>query len=768
MRAAFLLGSLIAFAIFSASCGGGAIENVSTMVTPPAVSLSPLLLNFASQPVGSSSPTQLITLTNIGSALVAISSIGVNGDFAQTNSCGTGLAVGNSCTIAVVFKPTGGGTRSGTLSLSDNAPGSSQTVPLSGTGLLEPAVSLAPPSLTFSSHAVGTTSAAQTITLTNTGDGPLSLTSLAVTGANASDFAQTNTCNSSLAAGGNCTISITFTPSARGSREALLAVTDDAGSPQTVILSGTGTAPAVSLSLTGLSFGSQPLSTTSTAQTITVTNTGDAALSIASVSIMGANANDFVQTNNCGNSVAAESNCSIAVLFTPSATGARMATLSITDNASGSPQTVSFSGTGTAPAASLSPTNLSFPGQSVSTISAAQTITLANSGNATLTITSVALTGPDANDFAQTNNCGNSVAAGANCTIRVTFIPSAKGTRMAALSVADNGSGSPQTVSVSGTGTAPAVATGTPPAVGAGAAPAVSLSAANLSFASQSVGTTSAAQTITLVNSGNTTLTIASLAIAGTNANDFAQTNNCSNGVAAGTNCSIAVVFTPSATGARMATLIIMDNATSTPQTVSLSGTATAPAVSLSPTSLAFASQPVGTNSTVQTITVTNTGNAPLSITGLAVTGTNANDFTETDTCGSSVPTGAQCTIAMIFTPSASGPRTATLRITDNANSIPQTVSLSGTGAHDVMLSWTASATPGVVGYYIYRGTTSHGESSTPLNSTPINGTAYTDTDVLAGGTYYYVMRALGALGTDGFTESANSNEVSATVPATE
>jgi hypothetical protein len=334
---------------------------------------------------------------------------------------------------------------------------------------------------------------------------------------------------------------------------------------------------------------------------------------------------------------------------------------------------------------------------------------------------------------------------------------------MAALSVADNASGSPQTVSVSGTGTSPAVATGTPPAVGAGAAPAVSLSAANLSFASQSVGSTSAAQTITLVNSGNTTLTIASLAITGTNANDFAQTNNCSNGVAAGTNCSIAVVFTPSATGARMATLIITDNATSSPQSVSLSGTATAPAVSLSPTNLAFASQPVGTNSTVQTITVTNTGNAPLSITGLAVTGTNANDFTETDTCGSSVPTGAQCTIAVIFTPSASGPRTATLRITDNANSIPQTVSLSGTGAHDVMLSWTISATPGVVGYYIYRGTTSHGESSTPLNSTPINDTSYTDENVVAGGTYFYVVRALGA---DGVTQSANSNEAAATVPA--
>jgi len=235
--------------------------------------------------------------------------------------------------------------------------------------------------------------------------------------------------------------------------------------------------------------------------------------------------------------------------------------------------------------------------------------------------------------------------------------------------------------------------------------------------------------------------------------------------VAAGANCTISVTFTPAASGARTAALSIADNANGSPQTVSLSGTGTSTAavVSLSPASLAFGNEPVDTTSAGQAVTLTNTGNATLSITSLAPTGTNASDFAETDTCGSSVAVGANCTIAVMFTPSANGARTAALSIADNASGSPQTVSLSGTGSHDVILSWTASATPGVMGYNVYRGTTSGGESSTPLNSTPTNGTAYTDEIVTAGANYYYVVTAVAS---DAVTQSPNSNEVAAAVPS--
>jgi hypothetical protein len=206
---------------------------------------------------------------------------------------------------------------------------------------------------------------------------------------------------------------------------------------------------------------------------------------------------------------------------------------------------------------------------------------------------------------------------------------------------------------------------------------------------------------------------------------------------------------------------VFTDNAAGGPQTLDLTGTGAAPEVSLSATALTFASQPVATTSAPQAVTLSNTGNAALSISSVAITGANASDFPEiADTCGPSVSAADKCTIEVAFTPSAAGQRTATLSITDNASGSPQTVSLSGTGTHCVILSWTASTTAGVVGYNVYRGTTSGGESSTPLSSTPVNGITYTDANVTAVATYYYVVTAVGSDG----VESAASNEAEASV----
>jgi hypothetical protein len=206
----------------------------------------------------------------------------------------------------------------------------------------------------------------------------------------------------------------------------------------------------------------------------------------------------------------------------------------------------------------------------------------------------------------------------------------------------------------------------------------------------------------------------------------------------------------------------ITDNASGSPQAVSLSGTGTAALASLSPTSLAFGNQAVDMTSTAQTVTLSNTGNAALSITSLALTGTNASDFAQSNTCGSSLAAGANCTIVVMFTPSVAGTEAASLSIADNSSGSPQTVSLSGAGTHDVILSWTASTTAGVVGYNVYRGTTSGGPYPTELNSAPINGTTYTDETVQAGQTYYYVVTAVAS---NDVTQSANSNQVSAPVP---
>ena len=164
--------------------------------------------------------------------------------------------------------------------------------------------------------------------------------------------------------------------------------------------------------------------------------------------------------------------------------------------------------------------------------------------------------------------------------------------------------------------------------------------------------------------------------------------------------------------------------------------------------------------SSSETVTLRNTGNAALSITNIALSGTNAGDFTQANTCGSSLAAGSSCNIAVLMTPSGCETRTASLSIADSASGSPQSVALSGTGIHDVVLSWTASTASGVTGYNVYRGTTSDGESSTPLNSSAITGTSYTDTNVQAGQTYYYVVTAI-----DGSTQSSDSNQATATVP---
>jgi Abnormal spindle-like microcephaly-assoc'd, ASPM-SPD-2-Hydin len=195
------------------------------------------------------------------------------------------------------------------------------------------------------------------VTLTNNTSDPIPFASsnLAVNGSNAADFASpSNTCGTSIAAGASCTVSVTFTPSVAAAESATLVITvmiTDGGltSSQSfnVSLSGTGSnsAPGVGLAPTSLSFGGQLLTTTSAAQTVTLTNTGTSSLTINSIAASG----DFKETNTCGTlpaTLAASANCTISVTFAPTAVGARTGTLTITDNAGGSPHTVPLTGTG--------------------------------------------------------------------------------------------------------------------------------------------------------------------------------------------------------------------------------------------------------------------------------------------------------------------------------------------------------------------------------------------------------------------------------------
>jgi hypothetical protein len=302
-------------------------------------------------------------------------------------------------------------------------------------------------SLNFGNQTVGIKSAAKTVTLTNQGNIALTISSMGITGTNSGDFDATK-CPSSLAPNGTCTISVTFKPTATGTRTAAVSITDNApGSPQKISLTGVGVLPAVAFSPASLTFPAQVIYTTSAAKTVKLTNSGRGLLVIGKIVVTG----PFAQTNNCGSTVNSGSSCTLTVTFKPTAIGALAGSVSVSDNAPASPQKIALNGTATA--IQLSPLSVSFGTQPVGTTSLSQTITLSNKSDAAVSITAISITGVDANDFHQTHTCGTTVASGASCFIKVTFKPLAKGARTAAVSVSDNGGGSPQKVSLTGTGT---------------------------------------------------------------------------------------------------------------------------------------------------------------------------------------------------------------------------------------------------------------------------------------------------------------------------
>jgi len=310
--------------------------------------------------------------------------------------------------------------------------------------LQTPLASLSSTSLNFGNELVGATSAPNQVTLSNPSGLALTISSVAVTGTNAADFSQTNTCGTGLAVGASCTITVTFKPTQTGPRTASVNITDNAaGSLQTIGLSGTGlvSGPNATPSPSSLTFATQLVGTSSSAQLVALTNYGKMALSIASIAASG----DFSQTNTCGSSLAAEASCAISLIFKPTQRGTRTGTLSITDNAAGSPQTVSLTGTGTV--VEFNPASLRF-GSVKRGDSKALTTTLSNTGNTALSISSITITGSAT--FSQTNTCGASVAAGASCTITATFRPTGIGSFSGDVSISDSGGGSPQQVPLSG------------------------------------------------------------------------------------------------------------------------------------------------------------------------------------------------------------------------------------------------------------------------------------------------------------------------------
>ena len=211
-----------------------------------------------------------------------------------------------------------------------------------------------------------------------------------------------------------------------------------------------------------LAFGTVTTGTLSTTQAITVTNNGNANLSVSGVTLTGTNPTEFtVVTNGCTVAVAPAGNCIITVRFNPATTGVKAAAVSIAHNAAGTPSTVPVGGTGgsivvPAPVASVAPASLAFGTVTTGTLSTTQAITVTNSGTANLSVSGVTLTGTNPTEFTVvTNGCTVAVAPAGNCIITVRFNPATTGVKAAAVSIAHNAAGSPNAVPVGGTGAAP-------------------------------------------------------------------------------------------------------------------------------------------------------------------------------------------------------------------------------------------------------------------------------------------------------------------------
>ena len=322
-----------------------ALSGTGTAAPVPAVSVLPSPVTFPTTQVGTTSSPVSVTVTNTGGVPLAVSVVEiVGGGFSITsNGCTTTVAAGADCIVTLVFAPPSAGTITATLRLISNAPASPTLVALSGTGSAAAVASLSasPASLSFGERAIGTTSPAQSVTLANTGGATATIASLTVTG----DYAQTNNC-ASVPPDGSCTITVTFTPTAAGSRPGSIVVAGDASNaPLTIALTGSGAPPAepvIELSVTSLSYGNTLVGAATGAQVVTVRNAGGAPLAISSLDLRG----EFSVANGCTTPIAPGDTCRLDVGFRPIIPGSRLGRLDVLSNASNGTKGVDLAGTG--------------------------------------------------------------------------------------------------------------------------------------------------------------------------------------------------------------------------------------------------------------------------------------------------------------------------------------------------------------------------------------------------------------------------------------
>ena len=529
---------------------GTGVQSQQTLL----LTVSPQSVSFGNVPVGSNG-SQTVSLLNTGNGPVNVSQATMAG-----NGFGmSGLAVpmtlgpGQSTAFTVSFAPAGAGSASGNISVVSNAANSVSTVALSGMGV-QPQISAAPGSVSFGTVTVGQTSS-QAVTLTNAGGAPLNITQLAGPG---TGFSLTGLALPlTLAPGKSTAFTVSFTPtSGASSSSSLMLMSNAPTSPTTIPLSGTGSAQVLQLtpSTTALSFGNQTLNASAT-QSVTLTNTGNSAVSISQVNVAGTgfslNGSAPVVTLSAGQAA------SFSVTFTPTVAGNATGSASVVSTAANSPLSISLAGVGVQPQISVVPGTVSFGTVTVGQTNS-QTITLSNPGTANLTVTQSA--GPGTGFGLTGLALPLTLAPGKSTAFTVSFTPTSGTNSSSSLTLISNAPNSPSTIPLSGTGLAPVLQ--------------LTPSTTSLSFGSQALNA-SATQSVTLTNTGNAAVSISQVNVTGTGFTLSGSAPLVT--LSAGQAASFSVTFTPTAAGSDAGSASVVSTAANSPLSISLSGSGAQP-----------------------------------------------------------------------------------------------------------------------------------------------------------------------------------------------
>ncbi|MDE2428930.1 MAG: choice-of-anchor D domain-containing protein [Burkholderiales bacterium] len=546
-----------------------------------------------------------------------------------------------------------------------------------------PVATVSPGSLVFNGTTIGQNSAALSATVSNTGAGSLTISAISLSGNDAGDFSLSGgSCNSgtTLAPSATCTVQTIFQPKAQGTRTANIDINHNGtGGISQISLSGVGNVvaqPNVAVSATNLNFGAVLVNAASAVQTITISNSGQAPLSLTSINLAGVNSGIFVAGGSCDvkNPIAAGSQCSLTLKATPTSVGAFTAALNIGTNASNGNVVVSLTGTGAAasPALSATPSTLAFGMQSVGSNPSTQQVSLSNNGNVTLNLTSLKISGSSAIAIGAGNTCGTSLVVGASCTVPIVFTPAVEGDISASLNISSNA----PVLQVPITGKASNLAVAKPQLSDTG----------TIQFSDTQIGTISAKHTTTLTNAGTSAFKISSVVLSGTQPGDFSLSGSCVANLVVSPNagCTIDMSFQPAGAGNKSADLLVVTDG-GTQLNLHMTGTGVAIpvksiALTITPQSFDFGSSNVGGSGVTKRFTLSNPSTSAISLSNASFSGpfSAVVDSTSCPQFPFSLAPMTSCELVVNYAPALLGAANGSVLISSGDSNATWTISFAG------------------------------------------------------------------------------------------